>query len=94
MPIVNREHGRPDLTGNQSNSGTMAKVPGKFDAGAECMRMTSLSCASEPQSVALLLLQAEDLRGFTDLINVVDVEQGGDDVRHWINLPAGEGGAK
>ena len=56
--------------------------------------MTSLSCASEPQSVALLLLQADDLRGFTDLINVVDVEQGGDDVRHWINLPAGEGGAK
>ena len=92
MPIVNREHGRPDLTGNQNE--TMAKVPGKFDAGAECMRMTSLSCASEPQSVALLLLQADDLRGFTDLINVVDVEQGGDDVRHWINLPAGEGGAK
>ena len=58
------------------------------------MRMTSLSCASEPQSVALLLLQADDLKGFTDLINVVDVEQGGDDVRHWINLPAGEGGAK
>ena len=58
------------------------------------MRMTSLSCASEPQSVALLLLQADDLRSFTDLINVVDVEQGGDDVRHWINLPAGEGGAK
>ena len=58
------------------------------------MRMTSLSCASEPQSVALLLLQADDLRGFTDLINVVDVEQGGDDVRHWINLPAGEGGVK
>ena len=58
------------------------------------MRMTSQSCASEPQSVALLLLQADDLRGFTDLINVVDVEQGGDDVRHWINLPAGEGGAK
>ena len=56
--------------------------------------MTSLSCASEPQSVALLLLQADDLRGFTDLINVVDVEQGGDDVRHWINSPAGEGGAK
>ena len=72
----------------------MAKVPGKFDAGAECMRMTSLSCSLEPQSVALLLLQADDLRGFTDLINVVDVEQGGDDVRHWINLPAGEGGAK
>ena len=92
MPIVNREHGRPDLTGDQS--GRMAKVPGKFDTGAECMRMTSLSCASEPQSVALLLLQADDLRGFTDLINVVDVEQGGDDVRHWINLPAGEGGAK
>ena len=72
----------------------MAKIPGKFDAGAECMRMTSLSCASEPQSIALLLLQADNLRGFTDLINVVDVEQGGDDVRHWINLPAGEGGAK
>lgn len=72
----------------------MSKVPGKFDAGAECMRMTSLSCASEPQSVALMLLQAGDLRGFTDLINVDDVEQGGGDAKHWINLPAGEGGAK
>ena len=72
----------------------MAKVPGKFEAGAECMRMTSLTCASEPQSVALMLLQTNDLRGFTDLINVDDVEQGGGDAKHWINLPAGEGGAK
>ena len=71
----------------------MAK-PGKFDARAECMRMTSLSCMSEPQAAALMFLQAGDLRSFTDMINVGDVEEGDEDVAHWINLPAADGGAK
>jgi len=70
----------------------MAKQ-GKFDARAECMRMTSLSCMSEPQAAALMFLQAGDLRSFTDMINVGDVEEGDEDVAHWINLPAADGGA-
>ena len=67
-------------------------TPHKFDKG-EYLRMTSLSCVSGPQEAALSLLQADDLRGFTDLLNSEDTEAGAGHIHHWVNLPAEESGA-
>ena len=55
--------------------------------------MTSLSCVSGPQEAALSLLKADDLRGFTDLLNSEDTEAGAGHIHHWVNLPAEESGA-
>jgi len=63
----------------------------KFDA-KEFMRMTSVSCVSEPQQNALIFLKNDDLRSFTDLINNPDVEAGASLVDHWINQPVDDTG--
>lgn len=64
----------------------------KFDAN-EFMRMTSVSCVTEPQQNALTFLRNDDLRSFTDLLNNPDVEAQASHVDHWINKPAEESGA-
>ena len=72
----------------------------------ECIRMTSVSCTSEPQvklpfiilqncfsffqANAALALEQGDLTTFTDLINTKDVESGSREARHWINSSIGE----
>ena len=65
----------------------MARHPDKFDK-AECLRMTSVTCAADPQLSALGLLRADDLRAFTDLLNTADVEAGAASRGHWLNRPA------
>ena len=67
-------------------------TPHKFDKG-EYLRMASLSCVTAPQEAALTLLKADDLRGFTDLLNTEDTEAKAGHLHHWVNLPAEESGA-
>jgi len=64
----------------------------KFDKN-EFLRMTSVSCVTEPQQNALTFMRNDDLRSFTDLINNPDVEAGASLVDHWINQPVDEAGA-
>ena len=60
--------------------------PDKFDK-RDLLRMTSVSCVSEPQQNALTFLKNNDLRSFLDLINTEDVETGARSLNHWINKP-------
>jgi len=53
----------------------------------EFLRMTSVSCVSEPHESALTFLKNDDLRSFTDLVNNQDVEAGAGNINHWINKP-------
>ena len=62
----------------------------KFDK-QELLRMTSVSCVSDPHQSALTSLKNNDLRSFLDLVNTEDVEAGAGDVKHWINRPADTG---
>merc|ERR1712123_318310 len=64
----------------------------KFDRN-EFMRMTSVSCITEPQQNALTFLRNDDLRSFTDLINNPDVESRASLVDHWINQPVDDAGS-
>eukprot|EP00090_Calanus_glacialis_P031314 TRINITY_DN5156_c0_g1_i2.p1 TRINITY_DN5156_c0_g1~~TRINITY_DN5156_c0_g1_i2.p1 ORF type:complete len:1017 (+),score=254.13 TRINITY_DN5156_c0_g1_i2:291-3341(+) len=64
----------------------------KFEV-KECVRMTSVGCASEPQANALIFLKSNDLRSFTDIINNADVESNAVNADHWINQPADDAGA-
>jgi len=66
---------------------------GKKFEPKECVRMTSVSCISEPLANALVFLNNNDLRGFTDIINNVDVESNAGKANHWINQPTDDGGA-
>jgi len=63
----------------------------KFEA-KECVRMTSVGCTSEPLANALVFLNNNDLRGFTDIINTVDVESNAGNADHWINQPTDDAG--